>query len=144
MTELVTVLLDREAGILQMPCPEFLAFGLDRGRIWIEKELRTPYARSILRAMAQDLVRQIRAYRDCGIHVLGIFGKNGSPSCGVEEPWAGYVFPGSGAFIEELAAELKDKRIGLEITGIRDSDPAKAIMAIDRWLSKEKRQDSHR
>ena len=139
VTELVTALLDREVGIFQMPCPELFAFGLDRGRICIEKELRTPHGRSIIRALAQDLVRQIRAYRDWRIQVLGILGKNGSPSCGVDETWAGGVCPGSGAFIEELASELKDQGIELEMTGIRDSEPAKAIMTIDQWLSKEKR-----
>jgi len=136
VTELVTALLDREVGILQMPCPEIFAFGLDRGRICIEKELRTPHGRSIIRALAQDLVQQIRAYRDYGIQVLGILGKNGSPSCGVEETWVGHVCPGSGAFMEELASELKDKGIELEMTGIRDNEPAKAIAVVDRWLSK--------
>jgi predicted secreted protein len=137
--ELVTALLDREIGILQMPCPELYAFGLDRGHICIEKELRTPAGRRSTKILAQDLVRQIRAYLDCGIQVLGAFGKNGSPSCGVEETWAaGQVCPGSGAFIEELTFELRDQGIELEIAGFRDSEPGKAITVIDRWLSRKK------
>jgi len=35
-----------------------------------------------------------------------------------------------------LASELKDKGIELEMTGIRDNEPAKAIAVVDRWLSK--------
>lgn len=139
VTELVTALLEREVGILQMPCPELYAFGLDRGHICVEKELRVPAGRKLVRGLAQDLVRQIRMYLDCGVHVLGVLGKNGSPSCGVEETWVGHLSPGSGAFIEELASELKEQGIALEITGIRDSEPAKAIMVMDQWLSKGKR-----
>jgi predicted secreted protein len=136
MTELVTAMLEREVGIMQMPCPELFAFGLDRGHICIEKELRTPAGRRSMKTLTQDLIRQIRAYLDCGIQVLGVFGKNGSPSCGVEETWAtGRVCPGSGAFMEALIAELENNRIMLEITGIRDSEPGQAIAVIDRWLS---------
>jgi predicted secreted protein len=136
IAELVIALFEREIGIIQMPCPELFAFGLDRGHFCIEKDLRTSAGRSIMRKLAQDLVRQIRAYQDCRIHVLGILGKNGSPSCGVEETWAGRVCPGSGAFIEELSAELRDQKIAVEVVGIRDSEPRKAIDVIDRWLAK--------
>jgi hypothetical protein len=64
-----------------------------------------------------------------------VLGKNGSPSCGVEETWACHACPGSGAFIEELASELNDQGIALEMTGMRDSEPEKAIAVLDRWLS---------
>jgi predicted secreted protein len=135
VTELVSALLDRKVGVLQMPCPELCAFGLDRGHICVEKELRTPAGRRLARGLAQDLVRQIRTYQDSGVQVLGVLGKNGSPSCGVEQTWVGQVCPGSGAFIEELASELKDQGIPLEIAGIRDSEPEQAIAILDRWLS---------
>ena len=78
-------------------------------------------------------------YLDCGVHVLGVLGKNGSPRCAVEETWAGHVSPGSGTFIEELASELKEQGIALEMTGIHDSEPANAIMVMDQWPSKGKK-----
>jgi len=135
VVELVTGLLDRKIGILQMPCPELCAFGLDRGRTVIEDELRTEAGRSLCRSLAKDLARQIRMYQDGGIQVLGILGKNGSPSCGVEETWANGVCPGPGAFTEELTAELREQRLKLEMAGIRDSEPEKALAVVDRWLS---------
>jgi predicted secreted protein len=135
VVELVIGLLERNVGILQMPCPELCAFGLDRADIQVGRELRTPAGRALSRRLAQDLVQQVRTYLDCKVHVLGVLGKNGSPSCGVEETWVGGVCPGSGAFIEELAAELQEQNVQLEMTGIRDSEPAKAIEAVDRWLS---------
>lgn len=136
VVELVTGLLEREIGIVQMPCPELCACGLDRARIRVARELRTPAGRALSRNLARDLVQQIRAYLRCKVQVLGILGKNGSPSCGVEETWAKGICPGPGAFIEELAAELREQSIALEMTGIRDSEPAMAIAAVDRWLSK--------
>jgi predicted secreted protein len=140
VVELITGLLDRDVGILQMPCPELCAFGLDRAHVRVEIELRTPENKAISRRLARELVRQVNMYLDCGIQVLGVLGKNGSPSCGVEETWANNgVCAGSGAFIEVLEEELRKDGITLEITGIRDSEPDKAIEAVDRWLSSLKR-----
>jgi predicted secreted protein len=138
VVELAIGLLERDIGIIQMPCPELSAFGLDRAHIEIGSELRTPKGQALCQHLAQDLSRQIWEYLDCGIAVLGILGKNGSPSCGVEETWANGISPGSGAFIEALEVELKNQHLELEMTGIRDSEPEKAIAAVDRWLLKHK------
>jgi predicted secreted protein len=135
VVELVTGLLDRDVGILQMPCPELCVFGLDRAQVQVESELRTVSGKAWSRNLARSLIEQIVMYRDCGIHVLGIFGKNGSPSCGVEETWEKGLRPGTGAFIEELAAELKEQGVVIEIAGIRDSEPDKALAIVDRWIS---------
>jgi predicted secreted protein len=139
VVELVIGLIERDVGILQMPCPELCIFGLDRANVQVESKLRNPVGRSMSRRLARDLVQQVRTYLDCGIDILGVLGKNGSPSCGVEQTWSGGVCSGSGAFIEELAAELHEKNISLEMTGIRDSEPARAIAIVDRWLSMTKR-----
>jgi len=45
------------------------------------------------------------------------------------------VCAGSGAFIEELTAELKEQNIRIAMTGIRDSEPDKALAVVDRWLA---------
>jgi predicted secreted protein len=141
VTELVIGLLNRDVGILQMPCPELCAFGLDRAQVQVESELRTPSGTALSRSLARKLVEQIRTYRDCGIHVLGILGKNGSPSCGVEETWAKGVCAGTGAFIEQLAAELSEQGIVIEMTGIRDSESDKALAIVDRWLASVERSE---
>jgi predicted secreted protein len=135
VVELAMGLLDRDVGILQMPCPELCAFGLDRAQIQVGIEMRTPSGRVLCRSLARDLVKQVRMYLECEIQVLGVLGKNGSPSCGVEETWANGICPGQGAFMEELAAELKEQGIALEMTGIHDSEPDKALAVVDRWLS---------
>jgi predicted secreted protein len=136
VVELVAGLLERDIGIIQMPCPELYAFGLDRAGMEIESELRKSSGRELCRRLARELVQQIREYRSCGVALLGVLGKNGSPACGVEETWdRGGVCPGSGAYIEELAAELRESKIRIEIRGIRDDEPSTALETVDRWLS---------
>ncbi len=135
VVELITGLLEREIGIVQMPCPELCAFGMDRAHVTVELELRSPAGRELCRRLAQEQVETIKAYRAGGIRVLGILGKNGSPSCGVEETWDDGLCPGSGAFTEALAEALRDQGIQIGMTGIRDSEPDKALVAVDRWLA---------
>jgi predicted secreted protein len=138
IAELVSYLIDSGIGILQMPCPEIHAIGLDRGGIQVEEALRTPSGRILCRGLARDLVKQVRMYRDFGIQVIGILGKNGSPSCGVEETWGNGVCPGTGAFMEALKAELDEKGILLPIAGIKDCRPDVSVAIVDRWLRAQK------
>jgi predicted secreted protein len=142
--ELITGLLEREIGIVQMPCPELCAFGLDRGQVRVEDALRAPAGQALCRRLAREQVQQIQAYRAGGIRVLGILGKNGSPSCGVEETWAGGVCPGRGAFMAALAAEIEASSLPVEMTGMRDSEPTQALAVVDRWLAAAERGNRDR
>lgn len=135
VTELIDGLMDREVGIVQMPCPELIAIGLDREGVPIRHELDLPRCRADLRRMAGELVRQIVRYRGCGVRVLGVLGKNGSPACGVERTHDDMGFrEGMGAFVEELAAELKAQGVSIPLAGILDDQPAAALRAVDEWL----------
>ena len=78
---LVQLLLSCGVGIVQMPCPEFQCFGLEKtgwGTL-PEKEARTCY-----RKTAEGVVDQIGKYLELGYEVPAIIGMNPSPSCGVE------------------------------------------------------------
>jgi hypothetical protein len=141
MAGLVDGLLEREIGIVQMPCPELCAYGLERAEVDVEKDLRSPAGKELCRRLAREQVHHIKAYLDGGIRVLGVLGKNGSPSCGVEETWNGGVCPGRGAFIEELAAEIQAAGLAIEITGVRDREPDRALAVVDRWLDGTARCD---
>lgn len=134
VVELIVGLLERGIGVIQMPCPELQAFGLDRGRVPIRARLQEGSGREVCRRLARELVEQVQEYRACGVEVLGLLGKNGSPSCGVEEIWDGGVVPGTGAFLEALAAELEARGIRMRMTGLRDGESSKALEAVDRWL----------
>jgi predicted secreted protein len=144
VAELVAGLLDRDVGIVQMPCPELLAFGLDRGDVRVASALRTAEGQALCRRLARDQVQQIQAHLAAGHRVLGILGKNGSPSCGVEETWSDGVCPGSGAFIEALRAELWERCVAVAMAGMRDSEPDQALAVVDRWLGSARRRDEGR
>jgi predicted secreted protein len=132
--ELVSGLMERGIGIVQMPCTELMVLGLAREDVQIRQSLDSPDARAALRRMARDLVRQIREYQSCGVKVLGILGKDGSPACGVERTHFDDDFgPGMGVFVEELDAELKEQGIELPIAGTLDAEPADALAAVDAW-----------
>jgi len=135
VTPLITGLMERGIGIVQMPCPELRIFGLDRGDVDVRSELQKDPNRAMCRRIAAVLVEDIQQYRKCGITVVGIIGKNGSPTCGVEETWSHRITPGVGVFVEELSKELRDRGVRTNITGTRDTDPAATLATVDRWLA---------
>ena len=132
--KLITGLMDRQIGIVQLPCAELMVIALDRDHVQIRSALSSRPAQAALREMARDVVYQIRQYRDAGMTVLGVLGKNGSPACGVEttsRPQG--PCKGMGAFIEELVAELAEQGIDVPITGTMDAEPDAALAAVDGW-----------
>jgi predicted secreted protein len=136
--ELVAGLMARQIGMIQLPCPELMVIALDRERIQIRSALESRPARAALRAMARDVVYQIREYLDAGVEVLGVLGKNGSPSCGVEttsRPQG--PCEGMGAFIEELVAELAEQNVDVPVTGTLDAEPDAALAAVDAWRGRQ-------
>lgn len=131
--ELIRGLMQRGIGIIQMPCPELMVIALDREHVNIRSALDSRPARAALRTLARELVYQIKEYGACGVKVLGILGKDGSPACGVEQTWRFEPGAGMGVFIEELAAELQEQGQKIEIAGTMDADPQAALEIVDRW-----------
>jgi len=72
VTEIVAGLMQRQIGVIQMPCPELMVIGLAREHVNIRSALESRPARAALRAMARDLVYQVRQYLACGVRVLGV------------------------------------------------------------------------
>jgi predicted secreted protein len=121
--QLINGLIERGVGIIQMPCPELLLLGLDRSEVPIRTRLEDEANREQLRRMAAEIVSQAHQYRQCGVEVLAILGKDGSPTCGVDLTWDGGIMAGSGVFIQELLAELQRAGVQLKVTGIQDALP---------------------
>jgi predicted secreted protein len=134
LDDLVAALIGQSIGIVQMPCPEFEVLGLDRAHVPIREELEKNSGHAQLRRMVQDVVRQIEAYRKCGIAVLAILGKNGSPTCGVSTTWRAGVVPGAGAFIEELRVRLRERNLPLPILGIEDVNPTAVLKELAKVI----------
>jgi uncharacterized protein YbbK (DUF523 family) len=97
--EIVEGCLDRDLGMVQMPCPEehawggvtkrllLAAFGLRRTFLFHLRSILFPlfllYTKIVYRRLAKGVARQIGDYLASGYSVAGVVGVDGSPSCGV-------------------------------------------------------------
>ncbi len=124
---LIQTLLESGVGIIQMPCPEFLCLGLEKG---LYGEMSEADMRACFRQTALTVMDQTEAYLADGYEILGIIGMNPSPSCGVEvTKGKGTMLgidrdtsekEGSGVFIEELQKLAGERRMNdLPFFGVR-------------------------
>ena len=104
--EVVERCLDAELGMVQLPCPEELAWGGVGKRallpvyglrhrapgLYLLRRLLIPvflrYSRHRYRRLARRVAAQIADYRAAGCAVVGVVGVDGSPSCGVRRTLA--------------------------------------------------------
>ncbi len=132
-----------QVGIVQMPCPELMCLGLDRGNVAgsaspvveentrIRRAMRRGPAAARLRPLVRQVVFQIAEYRKYGFDVRGIVGINRSPSCGVDTTSDdNREVEGEGVFIEALHRELERNGLSVAMVGIKDYEPEKAVEAV--------------
>jgi predicted secreted protein len=98
--EVVQACLEHQLGIIQMPCPEQIAWGgVLKPRLWSVLELAHTqrfsrfqslvlwlllwHTRRIYRRVATQVAQQVVDYQRSGCEVIGIVGVDGSPSCGL-------------------------------------------------------------
>lgn len=147
MKEAVQLLIDAGVGLVQMPCPELLALGLDRQvekgtNPTVESEdtriavrMAEQPARSLCQKLVDDVVLQIEEYQKNGFAVAGVVGINGSPTCGVESTWSDdQEREGPGVYIHALQASLAARDIALPMRGIRAYDPEEAVRTLSDLL----------
>ncbi|RPI76752.1 MAG: DUF523 domain-containing protein [Desulfobacteraceae bacterium] len=140
---IVDLLLESNIGIVQLPCPELMCLGLDRGdpagaqRPVIEENsriraaLEQKDATTKLRTLVEPVVFQISEYLRYGFDIKGIVGINRSPSCGVETTSRdNQEVAGRGVFMEALRLELEKKNIHLKIIGVKDSEPERSLQIV--------------
>ena len=136
-----------DVGIVQMPCPELLCLGLDRGNIdgggspILEENTRIRMmmsrrpAAGKIRQLAQQIVFQISEYQKHGFDIRGIVGVNRSPTCGVDTTAKNNrEVVGEGVFIEALRKELVKHKIHVEIAGIKAFEPEKAVKTVQNLI----------
>ena len=146
--KIVNLLLQYDVGIIQMPCPELLCLGLDRGNIngaeqevvventRIRKLMSKPSVKSKLNLLVQQLVYQIEEYLLQGFEIYCLVGINRSPSCGIDTTSKNNKeVEGKGVFVEALIKELEIRSIFLDMIGIRASDIKNALIKIEGLLN---------
>lgn len=119
-TNIAHLLIDSECGIIQLPCPELLYLGLDRGfsedanttdgtaDTVIGHRMNDHEGRTFCAQLLDTIFFQVEQYRRHGFETVGIIGNNGSPTCGVETTWAD-------GEERQGAIDAPDKRICLDM-----------------------------
>lgn len=141
------LIIESEAGIVQMPCPELLCLGLDRGDIHggerdvllentrIRENMKKADSIKIIDNLVQQVVYQIKEYLYNGFTILGIIGVNRSPSCGVNTTSKDNMeMDGKGVFMERLEKALKEKNINIEMIGVKTSKVDEALEDVKKLL----------
>ncbi len=146
--EILELLCASDVGIVQLPCPELICLGLDRGNVYgsaspvVEENTRirgmmgSDSATEKLKRLVDDVVFQISEYLRYGFEIRGIVGINRSPSCGVETTSKdNREVEGEGVFIEALRSELDRKSIKIKMVGIRSSEPEEAVKTVRELIA---------
>ncbi len=150
--EIIEMLMKHQVGIIQLPCPEMLCLGLERGdcdggkRPLLDENSRirdllvSEASMSILRRKAEEIARQVADYQEHGFEVLGLIGVDRSPSCGVETTSRGRrEEPGRGVFVEILEGLLSERGIALRIIGTKTSQKELSADRVQEFLKTARR-----
>ena len=115
---LIKTMLESGLGIVQMPCPEYECLGLEK---WGYGEIVKDDLRACFRKQAKVVLKQIKDYQALGFEIVGVFGMDPSPSCGVNVAKGKGTMLGTdrdtsempepGIFMEELQKLLADEQI---------------------------------
>ena len=145
--EIIRLIIDSNVGIVQMPCPEFLCLGLDRGNTEGSKSpvgeentrIRTQMKKYLMQnkinKLVKDLVFQITEYNNHGFEILGIIGIDRSPSCGVDTTSDNNKeISGCGIFIGLLNEALQNQRLSIKMIGIKASEIDMALSSVKGFI----------
>lgn len=145
--EMVSYLLEHGVGIVQLPCPELLCLGLDRGdpqgaerpvvveNTRIRRTMAQAEPSRRLAQLVEDTMAQLLEYRRYGFQVVGILGANRSPCCGVDTTSQDdQEVPGMGVFLEALSRRLEEVGWKIPMVGFRGTDDA--VETVQRLLER--------
>lgn len=93
-----SLLIEKGIGIIQLPCPELLAKGIDRPPMTYE-DYNTEKHRNLCKNLCDLPIKTIRAQVDGGVEFLGTIGIYGSPNCSISDK--------RGIFMEEYFKMLE-------------------------------------
>lgn len=134
--ELIVQLIQRQCGIVQLPCPELQYMGLKRWDMTKEQYDFVNY-RQFCRKLADDMVKQMLMYQVQGYQLVGLFAVDGSPTCGMNHSCAGFkggcfqagqmyleqLTEERGIFMEELLSLIHQQQINIPYHGINEAIP---------------------
>lgn len=143
------LLMQSGAGIVQLPCPELMCLGLDRGDIHggerevvaensrIRGQLERPESMERMDRLTEQVTYQMEEYLKNGFTILGIIGINRSPSCGVETTSRNdREVAGEGVFMEALRKAMERKGLHIPMIGIKATETDCALEAIEGVIAR--------
>jgi predicted secreted protein len=133
-SDLLGDLIAADTGLLQLPCPEASYLGMNRWGMTYE-QYDTPSYRRHCRSILEPVLDTVDALHDGGCTLSGVWGVDGSPSCGVNHTCTGYCggeihlladksipdarrLAGRGVFFEELEVLLRRRGVQASFHGI--------------------------
>ncbi|MGL5314788.1 MAG: CD3072 family TudS-related putative desulfidase [Peptostreptococcaceae bacterium] len=139
-------LIDGGLGIIQLPCPEMLLYGIKR---WghAKEQFDNMFYRSQCRSMLMPYIMQFDGYIKSGYNIKGLIAIDGSPSCGYTKTcsspiWYGELsgcpnlgkkiddikcVDGMGIFMEVLVTMLEEHNINIPIIPLDESNLDKSV-----------------
>ncbi|WP_461613618.1 CD3072 family TudS-related putative desulfidase [Clostridium sp. Marseille-QA1073] len=105
--EVVEFLMNKDFGIIQLPCPEINLYGIKR---WghVKEQFNTPYFRENCTSLLKPIINQIEDYKNNGYEIALVLGIDGSPSCGINYTCSSKKWSGELSGNENLSKILKD------------------------------------
>lgn len=152
--EIIDIINKEGIGIIQLPCPEMIIYGIKR---WghVKEQFDTLFYRDNCREMLKSIVGQAKSYIDAGYEIVGVLGVDGSPSCGVNVTcsgnWGGELsgnedlehtimdlkdIGSSGIFIEELNKYFIEHEIRIPFIAIDERDVYSSLNTIESFIEK--------
>lgn len=139
-------LVDEGVGIIQLPCPEMILFGIKR---WghSKEQFDNMFYRNQCRIMLLPYIMQFEGYINSAYNIKGIIAIDGSPSCGYTKTcsspiWFGELsgcsnlenkindikcIEGMGIFMNELVNMLKEHNIDIPIIPLDESNLEQSV-----------------
>lgn len=144
---MIELLVNADVGIVQMPCPELICLGLDRGNVHesllsvieencrIREALKRPSNMKRIQLLVQFLIFQFLEYQKYGFDIKGIIGINRSPSCGVDSTSKNnQEISGEGVFIEMLRRKTLQYGLRMQIVGIKPCEPKRMVQVVSELV----------
>lgn len=125
---LARLLVDKGAGIVQLPCPEVTHLGVRRPLGTDTREqYDTPEYRKVCESIAEQVAALMHTYEHDGYSVACVLGVEGSPSCSVDRVpvldrhGARMAVAGSGLFIDSLRTAMSKHNVSVPIVGVPET-----------------------
>ncbi len=153
ITEVINLLFENEIGIIQLPCPEMLTYGIKR---WghVREQFDTPYFRDKCHETMKPVINQLKDYTKNNYKIIGVIGIDGSPSCGVNKScsgaWGGEILGNQdildrvnnveymsqpGIFMEEIKELLDKNNISIPFAAVDEVNVTQSIDQVKSFIT---------